>query len=140
MEYLAHLDSSMGDSCPFCLDLEPVYHLFVQCPRLDELLRQVQRCFNSRGKGFLYSSFIFGPHYCAQKKAVHQLINFLSGTAALAIWKTRKNMMRGQGSENVVSMMAGLVAARLRVEFSYYKMTEYLWVAYFGTFLAISHW
>ena len=32
--------------------------------------------------------------------------------------------MRGQGSENVVSMMAGLVAAWLWVEFSYYRMTE----------------
>lgn len=48
--------------------------------------------------------------------------------------------MSDQGSEDVVSKMAGVVAARLRVEFSYYKMTEYLWVAYFGTFLAISHW
>ena len=51
------------------------------------------------GKGFSYVSFIFGPHYCALRKAVHQLINFLSDTAKLAIWKTRKNRVRGQGSE-----------------------------------------
>ena len=122
--YLAHLDPSMEDSCPFCLETETVYHLFVQCPRLGEMFRQLRGWFNSLGEGFSYSSFIFGPRYCARRKAVHQLINFLSGTAKLAIWKTRKNRVRGQGSEDVVSMMAGLVAARLRVEFSYYKMTE----------------
>ena len=32
--------------------------------------------------------------------------------------------MSDQGSEDVVSKMAGVVAARLRVEFSYYKMTK----------------
>ena len=96
------------------------YHLFVQCPRLDKLFRQLKRWFNGLGEGFLYSSFIFGPHYCAWRKAVHQLINLLSGTAKLPIWETRKNRVRGQGSENV----AGLVAARFRVEFSYFKMTE----------------
>ena len=36
----------------------------------------------------------------------------------------KKNRVRGQGSENVVSIMAGLVAAQLKIEFSYYKMIE----------------
>ena len=50
-------------------------------------------------------------------------MNFVSGTAKLAIWKTRKNRIRGQGSEDVVSMTTGLLAARLRVEFGFYELT-----------------
>ena len=122
--YLAHLDPSIGASCLFCLESETVYHLFVQCLRLGEMFMQLQRWFSSLGEGFLYSFFIFDPRYCARRKAVQQLINFLSGKAKLAIWKTRKNRVRGLGSEDVVSMMAGLVAAWLRVAFSYYKITE----------------
>ena len=33
-------------------------------------------------------------------------MNFVLGTAKLAIWKTRKNRIRVQGSEDVVSMMS----------------------------------
>ncbi|TWW77693.1 Transposon TX1 uncharacterized 149 kDa protein ORF 2 [Takifugu flavidus] len=98
--YLVHLDPSTGDGCPFCSQSETIYHLFVQCPRLEGLFGQLQR-----------------------RKAVHQLVNVLSGTAKLAIWKTRKNRVRGQGSEDVVAMMTGLLAARLRVEFNFYKLT-----------------
>ena len=61
------------DGCHFCLESETVYHLFVQCPRLDKLFRQLQRWFNSLGEGFSFSSYIiFGPYYCAVLwKAVH---------------------------------------------------------------------
>lgn len=54
------------------------------------------------------------------------LINFLSGIAKLAIWKTRKNKMLGQGSISAVPMFLGLVAARLKVEFAYYKLVDCL--------------
>jgi hypothetical protein len=42
------------------------------------------------------------------------------GAAKLAIWKTRKNSIGGQGSVDVV----GMLAARLRVEFAYYKLVN----------------
>ncbi|TWW53858.1 Transposon TX1 uncharacterized 149 kDa protein ORF 2 [Takifugu flavidus] len=121
--YLVHLDPSTGDGCPFCSQSETIYHLFVQCPRLVGLFGQLQRWFLGLGEGFSFRTFIFGPHYRARRKAVHQLVNVLSGTAKLAIWKTRKNRVRGQGSEDVVAMMTGLLAARLRVEFNFYKLT-----------------
>ncbi len=54
------------------------------------------------------------------------LINSLSGTAKLVIWKTRKNILLGQDAISVVPMFLGLVAARLKVEFAYYKMVDCL--------------
>lgn len=70
------------------------------------LSKQLQRCFSGLGESFSYSLLIFGPYYCAQRKAVRQLVNFISGTPKLAIWKTRKNRVRGQESEDVVSVVS----------------------------------
>lgn len=52
------------------------------------------------------------------------IINFLSGTAKLVIWKTRKNKLLGQDVLSVVPMFLGFVAARLKVEFAYYKLVD----------------
>jgi len=117
--YLMHLDPNKGDACPFCSQSETVFHLFVQCPRLEALFRW----FKGFGQVFSFSLFIFGPRYCAKERSVHQLISFVSGIAKLAIWKTRKNRVRGQGSEDVVAMVTGLMSARLRVDFNFYKLT-----------------
>jgi hypothetical protein len=52
------------------------------------------------------------------------LLNFVLGAAKLAILKTRKNSIRGQGSVDVVGMLEGMLAAKLRVEFAYYKLVN----------------
>ena len=52
------------------------------------------------------------------------LLNFVLGAAKLAIWKTRKNSIREQGSVDVMGMLEGMFAARLRVEFAYYKLVN----------------
>ena len=72
----------------------------------------------SSGRGFL---FIFGLKYRFSQRGVVTLLNFVSGAAKLAIWKTRKNSIRRlQGSVDVMRMLA----ARLRVEFAYYKLVN----------------
>lgn len=48
----------------------------------------------------------------------------MSGTAKLAIWKSRKNKLSGQGSPDVLKIFKGLVAARLRIVHAYYKMIK----------------
>ena len=69
-------------------------------------------------------SFYLWSTLLGKEKNVHTLINFMSGLAKLAIWKTRKNRVRGAGSEDVVMMLTGLLAARLRVEFEFYRLTK----------------
>ncbi len=76
------------------------------------------------GEVFSFEIFIYGPKYAASRKNMLTLLNFLSGTAKLAIWKSRKNKLLGQVSLNVLNMFMGLVAARLRIEHVYYKLVK----------------
>ena len=57
---------------------------------------------------------------------LHTLINFLSGSAKLAIWLTRKNLDQGVGSVQPLLVLQGLLKARLKIEHSYYKMVDNL--------------
>ena len=79
--------------------------------------------FQGLGERFSFKLFIFGSKYAARKKSVHVLLNFLSGKAKLAIWKTRENWIQGLASVHPVLMLKGLLAARIRVEFAYYRLT-----------------
>ncbi|KAL7887731.1 hypothetical protein AOLI_G00054520 [Acnodon oligacanthus] len=114
-----HLDPSVGEGCHFCPRTVTLFHLFVQCVRLGGLLTE---WFSSLGEAFSFHLFIFGPKYRVRRKNVFVLLNFLSGTAKLAIWKTRKNQMLGQGAVDVVAVFLGLVAARRRLEHAYYNL------------------
>lgn len=110
--------------CPFCSQTETLQHLLVQCSRLSGLFSRLQSWFQGLGERFSFCLFIYGPHYSGKNKTVHTLINFISGLAKLAVWKTRKNRARGEGSEDVVLTLTGLLAARLRVEFEFYRLTQ----------------
>ncbi|TWW77691.1 Transposon TX1 uncharacterized 149 kDa protein ORF 2 [Takifugu flavidus] len=88
--YLVHLDPSTGDGCPFCSQSETIYHLFVQCPRLEGLFGQLQRWFLG-------------------------LVGHMEDQEEPG----ERSGVRG----GVVAMMTGLLAARLRVEFNFYKLT-----------------
>ncbi len=122
--HVVHLDPSVGVGCPFCSEVETVFHLFVQCSRLNDLFTLLSQWFAGIGEGFSFEIFIYGPKYSASRKNMLTLLNFLSGTAKLAIWKSRKNKLLGEGSLNVLNMFMGLVAARLRIEHAYYKLIK----------------
>ena len=78
------------------------------------------------GEVFSFEVFIFGPKYSVTTKNVHMLLNFMSGMVKLAIWITRRNKIKGVGSIDPVQVLTGLVAARIRVEHAYYKLTNNL--------------
>ncbi|KAK7887032.1 hypothetical protein WMY93_026653 [Mugilogobius chulae] len=71
------------------------------------------------GLAFTAERFIFGPKTCAAQRRAVTLTNFLYGQAKLSTWLTRRNQMRGSGSTDCELMLKRLVAARLKVEFSY---------------------
>ena len=124
--YRAHIDPELGEGCIFCHEVETLAHLFVQCPRLADLLGVLKRWVQGFGEVFSLDLFIFGPKYTKHKKTVHILLNFLFATAKLAIWLTRRNRTQGAGSVEPVPVLEGLVQARLRVEHAYYKMMDNL--------------
>ena len=99
-------------------------HLFLLCPRLGGLLGLLRVWFQGLGIDFTDHLFIFGPRYAVKDKAVHVLVNFLSGRAKLAIWRTRKNRILGRGPVDTVLMVGGLLAARLRLEYTFYNLVQ----------------
>ena len=124
--HIAHLDPSQGVGCVFCGQGETLAHLFLQCDRLGGLFRFLTVLCLGLGVGFSYDLFIFGPRYSAREKDCHVLVNFASAVAKLAIWLTRKNKTRGVGSVDPVEVLRGLLAARLRVEYAYHRITDNL--------------
>lgn len=115
--HVAHLNTGSGEGCPFCSAGETTEHLFLECARLRGVFRVLQG----------WKHFIFGPKFSPKEKTLHVLVNVLFGTTKLAIWKTRKKKVQGQlGSLDPVMMLAGLLSARLRVDFAFHKPTDNL--------------
>ncbi|KAK0140342.1 hypothetical protein N1851_022699 [Merluccius polli] len=114
--YRVHLDPEQREECMFCSQIETLAHLFIQCPRLAALFELLKRWFQGLGEDFSFGLFIFGPKYSAKKKSVHTLVNFLSGSAKLAIWLTRRNRAQSVGSVEPVLVLKGLLKARLRLD------------------------
>lgn len=51
-------------------------------------------------------------------------MNYLIGTAKLAIWKTRKNKGLQLATIDPEMMFRRLVEGRLKIEFAYYRLTN----------------
>lgn len=123
-KYRAHFDPSTGVGCPFCLAPKTLEHLVLTCPRLGELFRFVKILVKGLGETFTIPIFIFGPKYTPRKRSVIVLINFIFANVKMAIWKSRKNQMLGTGWTDPVRCFRGLVSARLKVEYAYYRLTN----------------
>ena len=120
----AHIDPNQGEGCLFCSQTETLFHLFVECPRLAGVFDILRGWFMGMGEVFSHQLFIFGPMYSVPKKGLHTLMNFISATAKLSIWLSRRNRAQEVGCVDPVLIMKGLIKARLRVEHSYYKMVD----------------
>lgn len=51
-------------------------------------------------------------------------MNFLTGSAKLAIWLTRKNKGLSAGCVELVLVLKGVFGARLRVEYDFYRIMD----------------
>lgn len=120
----AHLDPEVEVGCPFCREQETVYHLFLNCERLQPLFCILEEWVHTLGEVFTPALFIYGPRYSRIRREVHVLINFLFGQAKLAIWLSRKHALIDSGSTDVVSILKGLLKSRIKIEFMYYKLVN----------------
>ncbi len=59
-----------------------------------------------------------------QERRKKCLLNFLLGSAKLSIWKTRKNKMLGIGSIDAEMVLKGMITARIKTEYTYYKLVS----------------
>lgn len=120
--HVAHLNPAVGGCCSFCSAEETIEHLFLQCLRLGGLLELLDSWFQGIGEEFSHKVFIGGLKYKVLDRGKLCLLNYLIGTAKLAIWKTRKNKELKVGSTNVEMMLKCMVKGRIKIEFSYYKL------------------
>lgn len=118
----ALLNGSDDEGCPFCGVSETVFHIFIECPRLDQILGLMESWSVQFTGNFNQELFIFGPKYLKQKKSKVVLLNFLYGAAKLAIWCTRKNKVEGRENVDAILMMRGFIKKRLIMEYAFYSL------------------
>ena len=123
--HLAHLDPGRSRECPFCSVNETTAHVFLQCARLADLFLVLREVCDRLGLVFSPKVFVFGPGYSYSQRWKCCLANFVFGQAKLAIWLTRRNMIRSNGPVCAKLLFKKIVLSRLRVEYAHaeIKMT-----------------
>lgn len=66
--HLARLNSLDGEDYPFCGVSETVFHVFIECPRLNLILDLMKTWGLQFTRSFNGTLFIFGPIYCVKNK------------------------------------------------------------------------
>ncbi len=66
--YRARLDPQVREGCPFCGIQETVFHLFLNCARLQLLFPMIDGWCRNLGEVFSPMCFIYGPKYKTSKK------------------------------------------------------------------------
>lgn len=122
--HVAHLNPAVSEQCRFCGMVEDLEHLFLRCNRLKGLFNLLDRWFRAFDEKFLEEVFIGGVMYRFSIKRKACLLNYLIGTAKLAIWKTRKNKGLNLLTIDAELMFKNLVAGRLKIEFLYYNLIK----------------
>jgi hypothetical protein len=116
------LNLGFGQGCLFCKMKETVIHVFSVYTRLMPLMSLLECLCERLGVVFTVEMFIMRYRYSCQAKVKCVLLNFLFAQAKLAIWQTRRNRVKGGGITDSLLLFKGMVSARLRVEFEFYKM------------------
>lgn len=122
--WLARVEPGVGQECHFCKMKETVIHVFSVCTRLMPLMSLLECLCERLGVVFTVGVFIMGYRYSSKEKEKCVLLNFLFAQAKLAIWLTRRNRVKGGGITDPLLLFNGMVSARLRVEFEFYKMIK----------------
>ncbi|XP_040928666.1 transposon TX1 uncharacterized 149 kDa protein [Betta splendens] len=106
-------------NCVHCGETETVFHCFMDCTRLAELFNLLSGVFNAFNELWSVDRLILGAGYSGTNAEKWQLLNFLSGQAKLAIYKTRQVK-----DHVVVPVFCALVRARVWVDFKFCKLTR----------------
>lgn len=108
----------------FCSTRETIFHVFMNCCRLQPLFEVVSDVFTRCNETFSLETFILGYKYVRKKSVVCQLLNFVLGQAKLAIYLSRKKKIEQNLNQNMVALFSNLVKSRVMVDFLYYKSID----------------
>lgn len=111
--HVAHLNTAVKGECRFCGEKEELEHLFLKCERLKGIFKLLRSWFRQFNDNFSDKVFIGGIKYTFSKRKKMVLLNYLIGTAKLAVWKTRKNKGLQLETIDPEEMCKRLIAGRL---------------------------
>ena len=88
--FISILNPTVANTCPFCEEVETVFHAFIRCPRLAVLFKLLACLFRKAGEEFSLKISIYGWHDKKTQKEKCQLLNFIVGQAKMAVYVSRK--------------------------------------------------
>ena len=100
-------------------------HLCVPCPCMDILLELLKSWFRDLGEAFFFIC-LFLAQNTVWRRSLSTYIDFISGSWKLAIWLTSRNQTKTVGTVEPVSVLKGLLKARLGLKHAYYRMMDTL--------------
>lgn len=114
--FVSVLNPEVDSGCPFCSTRETIFHVFMNCCRLQPLFEVVSDVFMRCNETFSLETFILGYKYVRKKSVVCQLLNFVLGQAKLAIFLSRKKKIEQNLNQNMVALFSNLVKSRVMVD------------------------
>lgn len=124
--FVVKFRKDMSELCPFCEEIETVFHMFLECKRLSPLFMLLENVFKKCGVYWSDIAFIFGAGYTKKESSKWNLLNFLIGQAKLSIYVDRKNKVNGGQGERVDKIFILLVKSRVKAEFMFFSMMNNL--------------
>ncbi|KAJ0065374.1 hypothetical protein NL108_007552 [Boleophthalmus pectinirostris] len=91
-----HMNSGVGEDCPFCGLRETVFHCFWECVRLTQLFQLLGAVFRSVGQVFHAQVFVCGLMYSVRSRRRGQLLSFLIGQAKMVVYMSRRRRLQTQ--------------------------------------------
>ena len=118
--FLSVLNPAVEDGCPFCGVRETLFHVFRDCPRLLPLFVLLRTLFSGCGQVFSQQVFILGFRYNRRTKASCRLLNFVLGTAKMAVYVSRRRKVSEDRDVDPRLLLVNMLKARLLLEFHFY--------------------
>lgn len=122
--FISVINANVQSTCPFCEHRETLFHCFMDCSRLSSLFALLQRVFKGFREVFTKQVFICGFNYSRQQKHKCQLLNFVLGTAKMAVYVSRKRKVDECVDMDVKLLLVRMIKARLVLDFSFYRANQ----------------
>ncbi|XP_023193817.1 tyrosine-protein kinase SYK isoform X1 [Xiphophorus maculatus] len=124
--FIVKFRKDLNELCPFCEEVETIFHMFLECKRLSPLFFLFEDVFKKCGVYWSEVAFIFGAGYTKKESSKWNLLNFLIGQAKFSIYISRRNKLNGVLGENVDRMFILMVKHRVKAEFMFFSLMNNL--------------
>ena len=121
--FISMINPTVSSKCPFCEEVEMVFHCFYECKRLCNLFNALENVFRWFGEEWSKNTFILGVSYIKVNASKWQLLNLMVGEAKLSIYCSRKNRVEDKTGQEALPVFISLVKARVWVDFRFFKET-----------------